>query len=149
MSRERPLMLIAVRCTVLAGVVLMAAVPAYVFVEPAWRGLVARLAVALVLGVTLLQLRRAVADRLAPGPASALDEARSRPGLPPVVPLRFQDLVHDVRTALRSRRHFDRVLWPRLCALASGPLARLAVRPGRGPSLARLRQVIAAIEKQP
>jgi hypothetical protein len=125
----------------------MATVPVYVFVEPAWRGLVARLAVALVLGVTLLQLRRAVADRLAPGPASALDEARSRPGPEPAAPLHFQDLVHDVRTALRSRRHFDRVLWPRLVALASGPLARPAVRPGRGPSLASLRQAIVDIEK--
>ena len=65
MSAERLLAPIAIRGAALAGVVLLAAVPVYVFVEPPWRPLVARLAVAFVLGVTLLQLRAAVAARVA------------------------------------------------------------------------------------
>jgi len=148
-SAERLLAPLAIRCAVLGGVVLLAAIPVYVFVEPPWRPLVARLAAAFVLGVALLQLRSAVADQLAHGEVSALDEARGRPGPPPAVPLRFEDLMNDVRAARRSRRYFEKVLWPRLAALASRPLVRPPAWPGRGPSLARLRDVVAAIEREP
>jgi len=147
-SAERILTPVAVRCAVLGGLVLLVTVPVYVFVEPPWRALVVRLAAAFVLGVALLQLRGALAERLAPNGVSALDEARDRPGPEPGLPLRFLDLMHDVRAALRSRRYFDRVLWPRLAALAPGPLVRPPVRPGRGPSLASLGDVIADIERQ-
>jgi hypothetical protein len=145
---DRLLVPIAIRCAVLGGLVFLAAVPVYVFVEPPWRALVVRLAAALVLGVALLQLRSALADRLAPNGVSALDEARERAGPEAGLPLRFLDLMHDVRSALRSRRYFDRVLWPRLAALAGRPLVRPPVRPGRGPSLASLSEVIADIERQ-
>ena len=141
--------LIAVRCAVLAGIVLLAAVPVYVYVEPPWRGLVARLAVAFVLGVALLQLRRAAAERLSTGNASALDAARGGSAPQPLVPLRFLELRGGVRAALRSRRYFERVLWPRLAALTSRPLVPPPVRPGRGPSLASLRRVIARLERRP
>ena len=137
------------RCAVLAGVVLLATVPVYVWVEPSWRPLVARLASAFVLGVALLQFRRVFADRLENGGDSALDAARDRRRPEPSVPHHFLDLASDVRTALRSRRYFERTFWPRLQALTSRPLARPPLRPGRGPSLARLRAVITAIEKQP
>jgi hypothetical protein len=149
MRAERPLVRIAAGCAALGGVVLLATVPVYVFVEPPWRPLVARLAVALVLGITLLQLRRTLVDRLEQGGASALDAARGRPEAPPAVPHRFQDLASDVRAALRSRRYFEEVLWPRLAAMAPRPPARPPARFGRGPSLADLRRVIAAIEEQP
>ena len=148
MNAERTLAGIAVRCAVLAGVVLLAAVPVYVYVEPAWRAVVARLAAALVLGATLLQLRRALVDHLARGGASALDEARSRRGPGPGVPHHFEELVGTVRAALRSRRQFEEVLWPRLAALTSRPPARPPVRRGRGPSLASLRAAVDAIEKE-
>jgi len=147
-NAERTLAGIAVRCAVLAGVVLLAAVPVYVYVEPAWRAVVARLAAALVLGATLLQLRRALVDHLARGGASALDEARSRRGPGPGVPHHFEELVGTVRAALRSRRQFEEVLWPRLAALTSRPPARPPVRRGRGPSLASLRAAVDAIEKE-
>jgi hypothetical protein len=140
---------IAIRAAALGGVVLLASVPVYVFVEPAWRALVVRLAAAVVLGVTLLQLRTALVHRLAGGGASALDDARRRLWPEPGLPLRFLDLIHDVRTALRSRRHFDKVLWPRLSALAGRPLDRPPLRAGRGPSLASLDEMVTAIEKQP
>ncbi len=139
---------IAVRCAVLGGLVLLVTVPVYVFVEPAGRVLVVRLAVALVLGAALLQLRAALTERLAAHGASALDEARDAPGPETGLPLRFLDLMHDVRATLRSRRHFDRVLWPRLSGLARHPLVRPPVRPGRGPSLASLSAVIDDIERR-
>jgi hypothetical protein len=139
----------AARCAVLAGVVLLATVPVYVWVEPSWRPLVARLASAFVLGVALLQFRRVFADRLAESGDSALDAARDRRRPEPSVPHHFLDLASDVRTALRSRRYFESTFWPRLQALTSRPLVRPPVRRGRGPSLASLRVVITAIKKQP
>jgi hypothetical protein len=147
-SAERLLAPIAIRCAVLGAVVLIATVPVYVFVEPPWRPLVARLAVAFVLGVALLQLRGAVAARLAAGGASALEQALERPGSPPAVPLRLEELIDDVRATRRSRGHFERIMWPRLTGLASRPLARPPARFGLGPSLAELRRVIADLEKE-
>jgi hypothetical protein len=148
-TTDRLLVPIAMRAAVLGGVVLLATVPVYVYVEPAWRALVVRLAAALVLGTTLLHLRRALVDHLDRAPASALDEARVRRGPGPGVPHRFQDLINDVRAARRSRRYFEQVLWPRLAALSSAPLEPPPPRRGRGPSLAGLRAVVEAIEKQP
>jgi hypothetical protein len=146
---DGPLARVAARCAVLAAVVLLATVPVYVYVEPSWRPLVARLASAFVLGVALLQLRRALADRLADSGRPALDAAREGRGPEPSVPHHFLNLASDVRAALRSRRDFEKSLWPRLEALTSRPLVRPPVRRGRGPSLASLRAVITAIEKQP
>jgi hypothetical protein len=145
---ERPLALIAARCVIFGGVVFLVAVPIYVYVEPPWRALVGRLAAAVVLAVTLLQLHRALADLLAPGRTSALDEARDRRPPEPSIPYHFLDLTNTVRAALRSRQHFDKALWPRLAALARRPLVRPAARIGRGPSLASLRGVITTIEQQ-
>lgn len=146
---ERVLAPIALRGLLLGGVVLLAAVPVYVYVEPSWRALVARLAAALVTGATLLQLRRALAERVARTGGSALDEARRRRGPEPVVPHHFRDLMADVRTGLRSRRYFEESLWPRLVAHAARPLARPPLRPGRGPSAAGLRAALDAVERQP
>jgi hypothetical protein len=140
---------IALRGLVLAGLVLLAATPAYVFVEPPWRPPLARLAVALVLGVMLLQLRGALAALVVPDGASMLEAGRDRVPLPPAVPQRLQEMMEDVRAARRSRRHFERILWPRLTALASRPLTPPPPRPGRGPGLTALRRVIAEAERQP
>jgi hypothetical protein len=146
MTGDRPLARLAVRGAVLGGLVLLATVPVYVYVEPAWRALVARLASALVLGVVLLQLRRALIDRLEAAGESALDEARVRRRPEPGVPHHFLDLMSDVRTALRSRRYFDEVMWPRLTTFTTATLERPPTRPGRGPGRAVLRALLDAIE---
>lgn len=140
--------LIAARCAALAAVVLIVTVPVYVWVEPSWRPVVARLASAVVLGITLIQLRRALAERLEDADASPLDEARRRRRPEPDVPYHFEQLVRDVRAGIRSRHHFEKVLWPRLASFASRAIARPPVRRLRGPSLANLRKVVAAIEQQ-
>jgi hypothetical protein len=147
-TAERPLSWIAARCAALGGGVLLVTVPVYLWVEPSWRALVARVAAAVVVGVALVQLRRALAGRLHPGHASALDGARSARGREPGVPEQFLQVAKAVRAALRSRHYFEHALWPRLAALASSPLVRPPGRRGRGPSLADLRKVIAAIERQ-
>jgi hypothetical protein len=147
-SAERRLGRVAVRAALLGGVVLLATVPVYVYVEPTWRALVARLAAALVLGVAMLRLRRTLADRLGAGGASALDQARVRRPPEPAVPHHFLDLVSDVRAAMWSRRFFERVMWPRLRSLTAQPLAPPSLRRGRAPGLAALRAAITAVEKQ-
>jgi hypothetical protein len=147
MRADRALLGLAVRCLVLAAVVLLATVPVYVYVEPGWRPLVARLAAAFVVGVCILNFRRTLVERLALDGSSPLDEARGRRAPEPGVPHHFRDLVSDVRAALRSRRYFEEALWPRLVGYASRPLTRPPLRLGRGPSLAALRTALDAIEK--
>ena len=147
MRADRALLGLAVRCLVLAAVVLLATVPVYVYVEPSWRPLVGRLAAAFVVGVSVLQFRRALVERLAFDGPSPLDEARARRAPEPGVPHHFRDLISDVRAALRSRRYFEEALWPRLVGYASRPLPRPPARLGRGPSLAGLRAALDAIEK--
>jgi hypothetical protein len=135
------------RTAVVAGVVVIAAVPVYVWVEPSWRGLVARAASALALAVTLVQLRRVLVEQLEAGGPWATDEARRRPWRESGVPHHFKNLASDVRAALRSGRYFEQGLWPRLAALANRPLVPPPRRPGRGPGLAALRRVIADLEE--
>src|SRR4030095_11077256 len=130
MPADRRLSRVAGRSATLGGVALFLIVPVYVYVEPSWRGFVARLACAFVLGVALWQFGRALRQRLADRGASALDAARAWREPEPGVPHHFRDLASDVRTALRSRRYFDKVLWPRLTALTPRPPARPA-RPPR------------------
>jgi hypothetical protein len=137
---------VAARYAVLVVAVLLAAVPLYVFVEPPWRPLVARLAAALVLGIALLELRSALVRRFEDR-QSPLDGARGRPVPGADIHQRFMGLRGDVRAALRSRRHFEHGLWPQLTAIATRPLVRPPLRRGRGPSLAALRKVIAALER--
>ena len=146
---DRPLAQVAAHAGAVAGVVVLATAPVYVWVEPSWRGLVARAAAALVLGIALLQLRRLLASRLDADGPWGVDEARRHPRPEPAVPHHFRNLASDVRTALRSRRYFQQGLWPRLVALAPRPLERPPLRPGRGPSLAGLRRIIADAEEGP
>jgi hypothetical protein len=138
----------AIRYALLVGLVLVAAVPVYVYLEPQWRALVPRLGAALVLGVALLELRGILARRVARHGASPLDAARVAPEVELGAPQRLLELTASVRAAVRSRRHFERVLWPRLTQLASRPLVPPPLRRGRGPSLSGLRRVIAAIEDE-
>jgi hypothetical protein len=146
-AEPRPLAT-SLRYAALVGVVLLVAVPVYVYLEPHWRALVPRLAAALVLGTALLELRGFLAGRLARHGPSALDAARIPPLVEPGAPHRLLELTASVRAGLRSRRHFERVLWPRLTALAARPLVPPPLRRARGPSLGSVREIIATIEDE-
>jgi hypothetical protein len=148
MRAEPGVVVIAGRCAVRAGLVLLGAVPVYLYLERPWRALVAHAAAGLVLGTGLLEVRRALAVRLAGHGASALDAARRRVVAAPEVPPRLLSLMASVRAARRSRRHFEDILWPQLSALARRPLVRPPGRRGRGPGLAALRLVVATLEDQ-
>ena len=150
MGAERTALQTTGRYAALVALVTFVAVPIHVYVEPPWRSPVVRTAVALVLGVALLDLRRALARRLASGPGGGGDGWRRRTWLAPGVPQAFLDAVGDLQAGTRTRRHFERVLWPRLAALSPRPLEPPPCRSlGRGPSLSSLRAVIAALEREP
>jgi hypothetical protein len=145
---DRDALVVAVRCAVLGGLVLLLTVPVYVYLEAPWRGVVPRLAAALVLGMVLLEMRAALVQRLARHEASALDAARAPAVVEDATSPRLREAAANLRAARRSRRHFELVLWPRLQALSTRPLTPPPTRRGRGPSLAGLRAVIAALESQ-
>lgn len=149
MPADRGLLFALARYAALAGVVLLAAVPLYFYLEAPGRALVPRLAAALVLGIALLELRTAVALRLAAQGASALDAALVPAPADDGVPHRLRETESSLRAALRSRRHFERVLWPRLTSLARRPLPAPPARRGRGPRLRDVEALVARIEAEP
>jgi hypothetical protein len=136
----------------LAGaLVVLAAIPAYLAVAPSWRGAALRAACALLVGVGCARAARWARGARSSASVSPLD-APPAPPAPVALDERFLGLCDDVRFGSRSRRYFDRILWPRLSRVAGGPLARPADRRGiggRGPSMAALEGVIAEIERRP
>ena len=135
---------------IVAILVVLGALPAYLSVEASWRPTVVRVSCALLVGVGCVRARRWVRDALEPHPISALDApplVRPAPELDP----RFVRLCDDVTFSIRSRRYFDAILWPRLSELAGADLPRPAERralPRRGPSLSALEVLIAQVERR-
>jgi hypothetical protein len=135
----------------LGALVVLAAIPAYLAVAPAWRGVALRGACALLVATGCARAARWVRGARVSGPLSPLD-APPIPVPPVALDERFLALWDDVRFSTRSRRYFDRILWPRLVTLAGRPFPRPADRRGigrRGPSLASLDAAIAEIERRP
>jgi hypothetical protein len=142
---------------VLAGLVFLAATPAYFCAEPAGRPLVVRLAVGVLLGVALLHVGRTVRERIRPEAPSPFERARrSRRPEPELAPL-FLKLRDELGFSQASQGYFEHVLWPRLVALGAGRAGQPPpARPpgsawrgllGRGPSLATFRAVVTRIEE--
>jgi hypothetical protein len=150
--RERRWPWITAGYVVLFAVV--AAVTAFVYdsAAPANRAVVIRLAVAFVAGVLLIHIRsyfrgdpqwRSLGD-----PASAFEDALMHRAVPSKLDPGFIKLREEVANGTASRSFFDKILWPRLCALtrARGHQSDMKL-PGervwsaRGPS----RRTIAAL----
>ena len=135
---------------IIATLVVLGALPAYLSVEASWRPAVVRLSCALLVAVGCVRARRWVRDGLEPHPISALDApppVRPAPEMDP----RFLRLCDDVTFSIRSRRYFDAILWPRLSELAGADLPRPAERVAmrrRGPSLSALEVLIAEVERR-
>jgi hypothetical protein len=69
----------------------------------------------------------------------------------PALDPRFLRLRNHLTLSIRSRRYFFAVLWPRLLALARGPLPEPSPRrwfSRLGPSRAMLEHLIAQIERR-
>ena len=144
---------VVVRYILFVGVLALAGTPLYRYTEPAHRPGLVRLALASVLGVGLVHLIRTAGARLAAQPPSAFEAALvpervERRLAPPFVTLR-----DEVRYSVANQGYFEHVLWPRLLTLRKRaspdrppdpPGGRRILR--RGPSLARLRALIAELE---
>jgi hypothetical protein len=136
---------------IVAALLVLAALPAYLTTAPKWRPASTRLACAAAVAIGCARARRRALDVVAAYPRSVFDVP---PPPPPETTLdpRFLRLRDDLIASTRRRRYFDVVLWPRLLALGGPDLPRPAARrPAgrRGPSLRALADVIAQVERRP
>jgi hypothetical protein len=134
---------------ILAAVVVLAAMPAYLALSPPWQPIAVRLACAATVIAGCLRLLRRARSAMEAAPLSPLD----RPPLPAATPdldARFLALRDDVTHGMRSRRYFDRILWPRLSRIAGTDLPRppegRSLR-RRGPSMSALARLVTEIER--
>ena len=136
--------------TIVAALLVLAALPAYLTTAPMWRPAAGRLACAAAVAIGCARARRRALDVVAAYPHSVFD-------VPPPPPLettldpRFLRLRDDLVASTRRRRYFDVVFWPRLLALGGPDLPRpvgrrLAGR--RGPSIRALADLIAHVERR-
>jgi hypothetical protein len=143
----------------LAGYVVLFAVVAavtallYDSAAPANRAVVIRLAVALVAGVLLIHIRRYFRGDPRWDSPSAFEDALMRKPVAFKLDSSFIKLREDIANAVSSRSFFDKVLWPRLCALARArghqiDMSRPAERAwrGRGPSRRSIGALIDHVE---
>jgi hypothetical protein len=135
----------------IAAVVALAAVPAYLALPASWRPVATRISCAAIAALGCLRALRWARSSIGAVPASALDSP------PPTLPVpdldwRFARLRDDVIWSSRSHRYFDVILWPRLVELGAPERSRPPSRRGllrRGPSLRGLEAVVAEIERRP
>lgn len=134
----------------LAVLLVLAAIVAYLTVAPAWRPMAIRLACTLIVIAGCIRARRGVQRALEGDAPSMLDASPAAPPAPEL-DARFLRLRDDLVFSTRNRRYFDAVLWPRLLDLAGGNLLRPPDRRGpgrRGPSLGALARVVGEIEER-
>jgi hypothetical protein len=133
----------------------VAAVTAFFYdsAAPANHAVVIRLAVAFVVGVLLIHIRSYFRGDPGWDPPSAFEDALMRQPVAPKLDPGFIKLREEVANGIASRSFFDKVLWPRLCALARArghqsdmPLPAERAWPGRGPSRRTIAAVIDRIE---
>jgi hypothetical protein len=137
---------------VLAALLVTGLVLIDLFVDEASRTTLTRLLTAVVLALAALRVRTLVRWILAREERSSFDVGPAT--TPGPDRSRFHQLHDEVRFSARNRRYFDLVAWPRLVGLAQAEMGAAAAsleKPpsrsfGRGPSLAALQKVIAAIE---
>jgi hypothetical protein len=135
----------------LAVLLVLAAIPAYLTLEPSWRPLAVRVACALIVVAGCLRVTRRV-RRSIDGYAPSVLEAPPAVAPAPELDERFLRLRDELVFGSRSRRHFDLILWPRLLRLAGASLPRPAERHGifrDGPSLSVIERLVAEAERRP
>jgi hypothetical protein len=142
---------------VLGAVSMLVVVPVAIAFEPSRRMILIRLVAALIIGLMLIDLVRAVAGRVRTQPASSFDAALTAPIVQIALDPHFADARDEIRAAAASEIYFTRVLWPRLCELADRlPHRPVLERPAisrsrrllrRGPTVADIRGVIARLKR--
>jgi len=135
---------------ILITIFVLAAIPLYLSLDSVWRPLIVRLACAVLVAMGCLRVLRGVGRAMETHTISPLDTPPPTPP-PPELDSRFLRLRDELIFSTRSRRYFDAILWPRLCALAGTDLPQPPERRGvrrRGPALATLEDLIARIERR-
>jgi len=123
--------------------------PAYLALSPPWQPVAVRLSCAAIVAAGCVRALRRARGAMEAEPRSPLD-APPPPAAVPELDARFLALRDDVIHGTRSRRYFDRILWPRLSGLAGTDLPRPAERRGlrrRGPSMSVLARLVTEIER--
>lgn len=146
-SVDRSAMYFAARGFVTVLVVL-AAIPAYLTLAPAWRPLAARVAAAALVGIGCMRLIRSVRGSLEEQTPSALDAPAAR-AASPELDERFLRLRDELRFSTRSRQYFDSILSPQLAQLAGRDLPEIPTRRRfrrDGPSVSALAGLITKVE---
>jgi hypothetical protein len=135
---------------IVAALVVLAALPAYLALSPPWQPVAVRLACAAIVAAGCARVLRLARGAMEPASVSPLD-APPAPAAVPELDARFLGLRNDVIYGTRSRRYFDAILWPRLSGLAGTDLPRPAERRGyrrRGPSMGALARLVTEIERR-
>jgi hypothetical protein len=135
----------------LGALVMLAAIPGYLVLDPSWRPVAVRVACAVIVVIGCIRVVGRVRRSIEGDLPSALDA-------PPLAPRRpaldehFLRLRNDLVFSSGSRRYFDAFLWPRLRMIGGADLPAPAERRRmrrRGPSLSALDRLIAEIERRP
>jgi hypothetical protein len=152
-SREPGPLSLAGTGLVLGGVLVTGLALIELFVDAPFRATAAWIVAGLVLGMAALRVRGLVRRRLGEQARSGFEAATLTGPAARLERARVHSLADEIRFSTRSQRYFDGVFWPQLCRLSeasSGAPPSLPKPPGRsfgrGPSLAALESVIAAIE---
>lgn len=127
---------------------------AYETAAPAYRTLVLRLAVAVLLGVVLLHVRSYFRGDPRWDPPSEFENALIPDRVAPKFDASLVKLRGELADGVRSRAYFDRVVWPRLKAIAERTgivefaLPSKALFAWRGPSQGALARLISRLEER-
>ena len=135
----------------LCALVVLAAIPGYLVLNPSWRPVAVRVACAVIVVIGCIRVVGSVRRSMEGNSPSALD-APPPPPRRPALDEHFLRLRNDLVFSSGSRRYFDAFLWPRLRMIGGADLPAPAERRRmrrRGPSLSALDRLIAEIERRP
>lgn len=136
---------------IVAALLVLAALVAYLTMSPGWRPFVVRLVCTAVVIAGSVRAIRTVRRAIEDEPPSVLDVSRPAPSASERDEA-YRRLRDDLVFSHRSQQYFDAILWPRLVELAGDTLPRPRERRRtrrRGPSLEALEALIAEAEKRP
>jgi hypothetical protein len=136
---------------IVAALLVLAALVAYLTMSPGWRPFVVRLACTAVVIAGCVRAIRTVRRAIEGQPPSLLDVPRPAPAASERDEV-YRRLREDLVFSHRSQQYFDAILWPRLVELAGDTLPRPRERRRtrrRGPSLEALEALIVEVEKRP
>src|SRR5262249_22535124 len=109
--------------SVVAVLVVLAAMPAYLVLPPSWRLVATQIACAVFAALGSLHALRWARGRVGPPSVSPLD-GEPPPLEAPELHWRFVRFRDDVIWSTRSQRYFDAILWPRLVELSANGISR-------------------------